>query len=169
MRILGSLRAIPGALWTRESAAVETPSGTGGTGANRFRRTVSPPPELVRVSATAYPDGLLLRLAMGRAEADGEAAADAIGVELTAAVGEVSAVGEAVAGPAGVALRLELGIATASTPAVAVNRMRQASATQVVYVPVPSRRRKDAIDRAWTELQSQREEDELLELLGVFD
>ncbi len=170
MRILGSLRSIPGALWTREGVAVETPpAAAGGTQANRFRRTVSPPLELVRVAGTAYPDGVLLRLALGRADADGTAAADAVGFALDAEVGAASAAGASAAAPVGIEQRVVLGDATAFAPDVAVKRqVARQTIVSVVYVPVPPRR-KDAVDRAWDDLQAQREEDLLLDLLGVFE
>lgn len=165
MRVLGSLRAVPGALWTRGTAVdVPIPESIAGGG---FRRTEFPRLEPVHVSATAHPDGLRLRVAMGHAEPEVTGQTDVVGFELGAGLGSVSASGASAAAPFGVSKRLELGTATAVAVVVESPQRVRPAVASVVYVPAS--RRRDPIDRAWTDLQSQREEDELLELLGVFD
>jgi hypothetical protein len=155
MRVLGSLRAVLGALYTHAGAAVSpSTQPAGGT-----KRRVSPPHPPVVIPAIAYVDGVVLRARVGAVEADGASQAEPLGVEVFADVGMAAAVGAAVSSPPGVSQTITAGEATA------VGAVEAKALPIVVYVPV--RVRRDAIDKAWTALQN--EEDELLELLGVFE
>ncbi len=154
MRVLGSLRAVLGALYTHAGAAVSpSTQPAGGT-----KRRVSPPHPPLIIPTIAYPDGAVLRARVGAVTADGASQAEPLGVEVFADVGIVTAVGAAVVVPLGVSQAIIPGEATA------VGAVETKALPIVVYVPV--RVRRDAIDKAWTALQ---EEDELLELLGVFE
>ncbi len=158
MKVLGSVRGVLGAVDAHVGVAVPTPAG----GVQRRpQRRVEPPPQPRIVPAIAYPDGVAFAIRLGRVVADASAQADAVGVELDAALGIVSATGGGAVEAVGVSQRLETG------DALAIGAKAARVAQTVVYVTVPQRRRVDAIDRAWDDLQ--REEDELLELLGVLE
>lgn len=157
MRVLGSLRAVLGALYTHSGAAV-TPS-TEPAGGTKDKRRVSPPHPPLIIPAIAYPDGVVLRARVGSVTADGASQAEPIGVEVFADVGIITAFGAALAAPLGVSQVIVAGEATA------VGAAEIKALPIVIYVPV--RARCDAIDKSWTALQN--EEDELLELLGVFE
>lgn len=160
MRVLGSLRAVLGALYTHAGAAVTPPEPEIQQPAGASRRRVSPPQAPRIVPAIAYPDGVRMRARVGAVEADGGSQAEPLGAEVFADVGIVTAVGASVASPFGVSQTVSAG------EAMALGAV-EAKAQQVTVVYVPIRARRDAIDKAWTALQN--EEDELLELLGVFE
>ncbi len=147
--VLGTLRAVLGAITPTRAAVVneEVPSLERGAGyIHRYVPQPRPQDIPVSVSAIAYPSGVGIRVLVGGARASGSAEVPAFGVTMGAAVGRVRASGSGQAIPAGVFAAVVVGKAVAGS-------------------------RQDAVDVAWSDLQGAfaEDEDELLFMLGAFD